>query len=358
MLDFPKRLDRVVLGGIGWGGAFRAAAEIAKAMRGGPIESPIAQTFYNFAKARPSNDLEALAACILGPQPEPDIAALAAIKNPVLVVVGDQDDIVTHVDRLVESIPTAKLVTIAGRNHMSAVPARRFQRGSAGFPRIALCECRIPLIQRDRWLKRTLRLVRVALPVATIEMLPSGSSTPSCTSLTSATPCSRIAVSTSSWSTPSFFMTSRQVLAVLDDHGGRRRQQPVKAREPVQPADAGVGQHQREDEHQAAADRVVRPGDRRLQGVGDQQDEDQVVERELPDLALAEDAQCHQQGDVDEHRTNDQLPSGNARQQGRKQCRLRSYLGAMRISAAGPRRTIHSVGKMQPTIGSIIFNVA
>jgi pimeloyl-ACP methyl ester carboxylesterase len=133
MLDFPKRLDRVVLGGVGWGGAFGAAAQIAKAMRGGPIESPVAQTFYNFAKARPSNDLEALAACILGPQPKPDIAALATIKNPVLVVVGDQDDIATGVDRLIESIPTAKLVRIAGRNHMSAVPAGDFKRAALDF---------------------------------------------------------------------------------------------------------------------------------------------------------------------------------------------------------------------------------
>ncbi len=133
MLDFPKRVGRVVLGGIGWGGAFSAAKEIAKAMRGGPIGSPVARTFYDFARARPSNDLEALATCILGPQPEPDSAALASIKNPVLVVVGDKDDIVTEVDRLVESIPTARLLTVAGRNHMSAVPAGEFKRAALEF---------------------------------------------------------------------------------------------------------------------------------------------------------------------------------------------------------------------------------
>jgi pimeloyl-ACP methyl ester carboxylesterase len=133
MLDFPKRLHRVVLGGVGWGGAFRAANEIAKALRGGPIEGPVAKTFFDFAKARPSNDLEALAACILGPQPEPDPSALAKIANPVLVVVGDQDDIVADVDRLIEHIPTAKLVTIAGRNHMSAVPAGEFKKAALEF---------------------------------------------------------------------------------------------------------------------------------------------------------------------------------------------------------------------------------
>ena len=133
MLDFPKHIGRVVLGGVGWGGAFRAAEQIAKALRGGPIESPVAQTFFDFARARPSNDLEALAACIRGPQPKPDLGALAAITNPVLVVVGEQDDIVTDVDRLIESIPTAKLVRVAGRNHMSAVPAGEFKRAALEF---------------------------------------------------------------------------------------------------------------------------------------------------------------------------------------------------------------------------------
>ena len=133
MLDIPKRLDRVVLGGIGWGGAFRAAQEIAKALRGGPVDSPVAKTFYDFARARPSNDLEALAACILGPQPQPESAALAKITNPVLVVVGDEDDIVAEVDRFIEHLPTAKLVTIAGRNHMSAVPAGEFKKAALEF---------------------------------------------------------------------------------------------------------------------------------------------------------------------------------------------------------------------------------
>jgi pimeloyl-ACP methyl ester carboxylesterase len=133
MLDLPERLRRVVVGGIGWGGAYHAAAEIARAMRGEPTDSAVAKTFYDFAAARPSNDLEALAACILGPQPEPDAARLHSITIPVLVVVGDKDDIVDEVDKLVESIPTARLVTVAGRNHMSAVPAREFKQAALDF---------------------------------------------------------------------------------------------------------------------------------------------------------------------------------------------------------------------------------
>ena len=133
MLDLPKRLGHVVLGGVGWGGPFHTAEEIARALRGEPTDNPVAKTFYDFAKARPSNDLEALAACILGPQPKPDTASLARITNPVLVVVGEQDDIVADVDRLIESIPTARLVRIAGRNHMSAVPAGEFKKAALEF---------------------------------------------------------------------------------------------------------------------------------------------------------------------------------------------------------------------------------
>jgi pimeloyl-ACP methyl ester carboxylesterase len=133
LLDFSPRLNRVVLGGIGWGGAFGEAQEIARAMRGEPTTSEVARSFYDFARARPDNDLEALAACILGPQSEPDPDSLAAITNPVLVAVGENDDIAVNAKRLVDSIPNANLVTIAGRNHMSAVPAREFKEAALEF---------------------------------------------------------------------------------------------------------------------------------------------------------------------------------------------------------------------------------
>jgi pimeloyl-ACP methyl ester carboxylesterase len=133
MLDYPGQLRRVALGGIGWAGAFHAAKEIAQALRGEPTNSAVSKTFYQFATARPSNDLEALAACMLGMQPDTDSVKLRSITNPVLVVVGEQDDIVDEIPRLVESIPTAKLVTIPGRNHMSVVPAREFKQAVVEF---------------------------------------------------------------------------------------------------------------------------------------------------------------------------------------------------------------------------------
>jgi pimeloyl-ACP methyl ester carboxylesterase len=133
MLDHGNRLRRAVLGGVGWGGAFHESENIARAMRGEPASSAVAKSFYEFAAARPTNDLEALAACILGPQPDLSARRLNAINIPVLVVVGELDDIVGKVDKLVENIPHARLVTVAGRNHMSAVPAREFKQAALEF---------------------------------------------------------------------------------------------------------------------------------------------------------------------------------------------------------------------------------
>ena len=107
-----------------------------------------------------------------------------------------------------------------------------------------------------------------------------------------------------------------QVLAVLDDHRGRRGEEAVKARYSVQSRNRCVRQHQREDEHKTAANRVVGASDGGLQRVGDQQDEDEVVQRELSDLSLAEYAQRNKQGDVDQYRTEGKLPSRDTRQKG------------------------------------------
>ena len=134
VLDFPERITRGVLGGIGAAGAIDRAGTIAHALRAGePTDDPVAQTFYRFASGRPVNDLQALAACIAGLRPDANPKRLAAIKTPLLIVVGENDDIARGAPELVELIPTARLVTIAGRDHMSAVPAREFKQAALDF---------------------------------------------------------------------------------------------------------------------------------------------------------------------------------------------------------------------------------
>lgn len=134
VMDFPARVQRAVLGGIGGQGAIASANAIAEAfLRGEPSDDPIAQTFYRFASARPTNDLKALAACITGLKPTSDPAKLSRIQTPILVVVGDRDELARNAPELVELIPSSRLVTIPGRDHMGAVPAREFKEAAIAF---------------------------------------------------------------------------------------------------------------------------------------------------------------------------------------------------------------------------------
>jgi len=125
----PDRIGRAVLGGLGqWGGAGGRAELVARRMRGDEsVQDPTAEMFYRFAAARPINDLEALACCVLGRQEPLTGAELAAIPVPVAIVVGERDPMARGAPELADRIPGARLVTLPGRDHMNAVPARQFK---------------------------------------------------------------------------------------------------------------------------------------------------------------------------------------------------------------------------------------
>ncbi len=135
VLDFPDRLHRAVLGGLGTFGRVEDAEAIARALRGGKPDSAAALSFQRFAAARPTNDLEALADCMeaLGRTGRADRQQLAAIWTPILLVAGDRDDIAPGAPKLAAQIPTARLVMIPGRDHLSTVPARPFKEAALEF---------------------------------------------------------------------------------------------------------------------------------------------------------------------------------------------------------------------------------
>ncbi len=120
--------------GLCWAASGRAVVP-GNALRGGKAETSTALTFQRFAAARPTNDLEALAACMegLGRTARVDKHRLAAIWTPILLVAGDRDDIARDVPTLAAEIPTARLVTIPGRDHLSTVPARPFKEAALEF---------------------------------------------------------------------------------------------------------------------------------------------------------------------------------------------------------------------------------
>src|SRR5260370_37167682 len=110
VVAFAGRILRAVLGGLGSGGAVGEAESIARALRGGEPEPPSALSFQRFASARSINDLEALAACMegLGHSAGFDPARLAAITRPILLAVGERDDIAHDAAQLAAQIPTAR----------------------------------------------------------------------------------------------------------------------------------------------------------------------------------------------------------------------------------------------------------
>lgn len=135
VVDFPDRVRRAVLGGLGAVGAVEEADQIAHALRGGKAESASALSFQRFASARPINDLEALAACMegMGRTARFEPGRLATIRTPVLLVVGERDEVARDAAELANQIPTVRLVVIPGRDHLGTVPARQFKAAALEF---------------------------------------------------------------------------------------------------------------------------------------------------------------------------------------------------------------------------------
>ena len=126
-----------VLGGVGrWVTAHgpRHADLTARRMRGdASVTDPMANMFYDFAAARPINDLEALACCILGPQRALGDDELRACHTPVLVCTGEEDPLARGGNELAALLGNGRHISIEGRNHMNAVPARQFKESALAF---------------------------------------------------------------------------------------------------------------------------------------------------------------------------------------------------------------------------------
>ena len=136
-VEHPERIRRAVFGGVGaWAGRERPQhSELtARRLRGDEsVDDPMATMFYEFARARPINDLEALACCILGPQRPISDEALAEVRVPILVCTGDQDWMARGGDDLAARLGSGRHFNIAGRNHMNAVPARAFKDAALAY---------------------------------------------------------------------------------------------------------------------------------------------------------------------------------------------------------------------------------
>jgi pimeloyl-ACP methyl ester carboxylesterase len=136
--DHPERFGRVVIAGIGLRQGTSAnpgkARLIARRMRGDTtVDDPEANMFYTFASARPINDLEALACCILGDHAALREDQVTSIGTPIDVIAGDQDVIARDAPQLAARLPHGRYDPIPGRNHNNAVPARDFKAAAIPF---------------------------------------------------------------------------------------------------------------------------------------------------------------------------------------------------------------------------------
>lgn len=136
-INHPSRVGTAVFAGLasrmitGVGGG----PEIAKALEASSlldVTDVSARTFRIFAE-QTRGDLKALAACIKSSRVKITEEMLATIKIPVLVVVGEKDDVAGEIGPLLAAIPGATGVTLPKRSHMNAVGDRQYKEAVLTF---------------------------------------------------------------------------------------------------------------------------------------------------------------------------------------------------------------------------------
>ncbi len=130
----PERFHRLVVAGVGENLFERDEDHgrmIVQAITGEPDpENPEALHFSTLADD-PEADRSALAALLAG-RTAFDTECLADVTVPVLVVLGDQD-FAAPGDRLVESLPDARLVTLRGVDHFATPKSFAFIDAALDF---------------------------------------------------------------------------------------------------------------------------------------------------------------------------------------------------------------------------------
>lgn len=144
LMFHPERLRAAVLGGIG---AVSATApsfdrqpiiDALLAEDSSAITNPMAREFRRFAEST-GNDLRALAACMGSNRDDFAAEQIAAkkISVPVMIVIGSKDLLVGDPKLLRDSIPGSKLVTLEGRDHLTAPADPLYQKAVLEFFRSA-----------------------------------------------------------------------------------------------------------------------------------------------------------------------------------------------------------------------------
>jgi pimeloyl-ACP methyl ester carboxylesterase len=133
----PRRLRRVVLGGLGIRlvdgvGLPESVAKALEVPSLADVHDPMGRMFRAFAEQTRS-DRKALAACIRGSRQTLTREQVASIRAPVLVAVGSKDAVAGSAQELAALLPRGQALDIPGRDHMLAVGDKAFKAGVLRF---------------------------------------------------------------------------------------------------------------------------------------------------------------------------------------------------------------------------------
>jgi pimeloyl-ACP methyl ester carboxylesterase len=136
-LAHPARVRAAVLGGLGMGliDGIGDPEKIARALEAptlADVTDPGGRMYRAFAE-KTHSDLRALAACIRGVRQAMSREDAGRIAVPLLVAVGENDNIAGSPEGLAALIPGAQAFIIPGRDHMLAVGDRRFKAAVLSF---------------------------------------------------------------------------------------------------------------------------------------------------------------------------------------------------------------------------------
>lgn len=117
-VETPERFGTLVLAGVGDRLFDRHDPEVAAAALTAPPDGDdLRARHLRVIADDPSNDLDALAACLRRPVDPISPHALASVTNRTVVVVGDQDTTAGDGQVLVDALPDARLVVLARTDH-------------------------------------------------------------------------------------------------------------------------------------------------------------------------------------------------------------------------------------------------
>jgi pimeloyl-ACP methyl ester carboxylesterase len=131
----PERFRRIVIGGAGdnvfAGSGSEATAHAIETGETPADGDPATASLAHFALA-PGNDRAALAACLRRPRVALTEAHVAAVRVPVLVVLGERD-FAGPADRLMAALPDGRLLRLPGTDHFGTPKDFRFLQAALDF---------------------------------------------------------------------------------------------------------------------------------------------------------------------------------------------------------------------------------